>query len=152
MSSGNSFHLVMSKNLLFDKDLTFFFFFTGTETLLLTLCIITYNVVLLDRTTQRFSSCLMLQSTYHLTSVLQGGLEHILSNYPLPNDIILALAKLKVFADDKAVVGKIMISFPNKPWFLHVYITSLLKTLLEKEKSFMISSFSFFFSIFYPFE
>ena len=30
-------------------------------------------------------------------------------------------------------------SFPNKPWFLHVSCTSLLKTLWENEKLFIVS-------------
>ena len=33
--------------------------------------------------------------------------------------------------------------FPNKPWFLHVCSTSLLKTLWEKEKLLVMSNFSF---------
>ena len=41
--------------------------------------------------------------------------------------------------------------FPNKPWFLRVCRTSLLKTLWEKEKLFVTSNFSFSHSIFYPF-
>ena len=41
--------------------------------------------------------------------------------------------------------------FPNKPWFLRVCSTSLLKTLWEKEKLLVNSNFSFFHSIFYPF-
>ena len=41
--------------------------------------------------------------------------------------------------------------FPNKPWFLHVWITSLLKTLWEKEKLLVTSNFSFYRSVFYPF-
>ena len=40
--------------------------------------------------------------------------------------------------------------FPNKPWFLRVCSTSLLKTLLEKEKLFLTSNFSFSCSVFYP--
>ena len=39
--------------------------------------------------------------------------------------------------------------FPNKPWFLHVYGTSLLKTLWEKEKMLVTSIFSFSNSVFY---
>ena len=38
--------------------------------------------------------------------------------------------------------------FPNKPWFLRVCSTSLLKTLQEKEKL-LVMSFSH--SVFYPF-
>ena len=42
--------------------------------------------------------------------------------------------------------------FPNKPWFLPVCITSLLKTLWEKEKLLITSDFSFSHSVFYPFK
>ena len=41
--------------------------------------------------------------------------------------------------------------FPNKPWFLRVCCTSLLKTLWEKEKLLVTSNFSFSHSVFYPF-
>ena len=41
--------------------------------------------------------------------------------------------------------------FPNKPWFLHVCNTSLLKTLWEKEKLLVTSNFCFSHSVFYPF-
>ena len=41
--------------------------------------------------------------------------------------------------------------FPNKPWFLHVCRTSLLKTLCKKEKFLVTSNFSFSHSVFYPF-
>ena len=40
--------------------------------------------------------------------------------------------------------------FLNKPWFLRVCITSLLKTLCEKEKLLIMSNFSFSHSVFYP--
>ena len=42
-------------------------------------------------------------------------------------------------------------SFPNKPWFLCVCSTSLLKTLLEKKKLLVTSNFSFYYSVFYHF-
>ena len=42
--------------------------------------------------------------------------------------------------------------FPNKPWFLHICSTSLLKTMWEKEKLLITSNFSFSHSVFYPFE
>ena len=43
--------------------------------------------------------------------------------------------------------------FPNKPWFLRVCNTSLLKTLWGKREKLLITSdFSFFHSVFYPFE
>ena len=38
--------------------------------------------------------------------------------------------------------------FPNKPWFLPVCSTSLLKTLREKEKLLVTSNFSFYHSFF----
>ena len=41
--------------------------------------------------------------------------------------------------------------FPNKPWFLQVCSTSLLKTQWEKEKLLITSNFSFSHSVFYPF-
>ena len=41
--------------------------------------------------------------------------------------------------------------FPNKPWFLRVCITSLLKTLREKEKLLVTSNFSYSHSVFFPF-
>ena len=41
--------------------------------------------------------------------------------------------------------------FPNKPWFLRVCNTSLLKTLWEKEKLLVTSNFSFSHSVFHPF-
>ena len=52
--------------------------------------------------------------------------------------------------------GKILLEtkfnpFPNKPWFLLVCSTSLLKTLWEKEKLLVTSNFSFSHSVFYPF-
>ena len=42
--------------------------------------------------------------------------------------------------------------FPNKPLFLRVGSTNLLKTLWEKEKLLVTSNFSFFHSVFYPFQ
>ena len=41
--------------------------------------------------------------------------------------------------------------FPNKPWFLRVCSTSLLKILWEKEKLLLTSNFTFSHSVFYPF-
>ena len=42
--------------------------------------------------------------------------------------------------------------FPNKPWFLQVCSTSLLKTLREKEKLLVMSNFSFSHRVFSPLE
>ena len=41
--------------------------------------------------------------------------------------------------------------FPNKPWFLHVCSTSLLKTQWKKEKLLVTSNFSFSHGVFYQF-
>ena len=41
--------------------------------------------------------------------------------------------------------------FPNKPWFLRVYSTGLLKTMREKEKLLVTSNFSFSHIVFNPF-
>ena len=41
--------------------------------------------------------------------------------------------------------------FPDKPLFLRVCCTSLLKPLWEKEKLLVISNYSFSYSVFYPF-
>ena len=41
--------------------------------------------------------------------------------------------------------------FPNKPWFIRVCRTSLLKTLWEKEKLLISNNFSFSHSLLYPF-
>ena len=41
--------------------------------------------------------------------------------------------------------------FPNKPWFLRVYILNLLKTPWEKEKLLVTSNFSFSHDVFYLF-
>ena len=46
---------------------------------------------------------------------------------------------------------RILNPFPNKPWFLRVCSTSLLKTLWEKEKLLVTSNFSFSHSVFYWF-
>ena len=50
-----------------------------------------------------------------------------------------------------AIVWKWVNPFPNKPWFLRVCSTSLLKTLWEKEKLLVMSNFSFSNIVFCPF-
>ena len=64
------------------------------------------------------------------------------------------MTKLTAIADDKLNEAQIMISiffnpFPNKPWFLCVCSSCVLKTLWEKEKLLITSNFSFSHSIFY---
>ena len=53
---------------------------------------------------------------------------------------------------NETVICKCFNPFPNKPWFLLFFSTSLLKTLWEKEKLLVTSNFSFSHSVFYPFE
>ena len=69
--------------------------------------------------------------------------------------LLIALAPfLTPFAIGKtrdSAKGLTLNPFLNKPWFLHVCSTSLLKTLWEKQKLLMTSNFSFSHSVFYPF-
>ena len=46
---------------------------------------------------------------------------------------------------------RIINPFQNKPWFLRVCSTSLLKTMCEKEKLLVTSNFSFSHGVFFPF-
>ena len=48
-------------------------------------------------------------------------------------------------------ISSLINHFPNKPWFLRICRTSLLKTLWEKEKLLATSNFSFSNSVFYTF-
>ena len=61
------------------------------------------------------------------------------------------LQTLSVLESLKFVIWERVNPFPNKPWFLPVCSISLLKTLWEKEKLLIMSNFSFFHSVFYPF-
>ena len=49
----------------------------------------------------------------------------------------------------KWCIGEWVNPFTNKPWFLRVCSTSLLKTVWEKEKRLVTSNFSFSHSVFY---
>ena len=51
-----------------------------------------------------------------------------------------------------AISPRVVNSFPDKPWFLCVSNTILLKTLWEKKKLLITSNFFFFHSVFYPFQ
>ena len=64
---------------------------------------------------------------------------------PFLKNIIADLSNFKAFCRRKVN------PFPNKPWFLRVCSTSLLKTLWEKEKLLVTSNFSFSHGLFYPF-
>ena len=70
----------------------------------------------------------------------------VLLTYPIKGLFGKGLSTL-----EKGKFGNIIIPFPNKPWFLCVYSTSLLKTLWEKEKLLVTSNFSFSHGVFYPF-
>ena len=68
--------------------------------------------------------------------------------HPLPNNKILHLSKYKAVAGQRKKKYGTLNPFPNKPWFLRVCSTSLLKRLLEKEKLLVTSNFSFSHSVF----
>ena len=57
----------------------------------------------------------------------------------------------RVFSPPKVLFPKVVNSFSSKRWFLRIYHASLLKTLWEKEKLLVMSNFSFFHCVFYPF-
>ena len=59
--------------------------------------------------------------------------------------VFSALTKRKTF------ILSMFNPFSNKPWFLHICSTSLLKTLWEKEKLLITSNFSFSHRVFYLF-
>ena len=63
---------------------------------------------------------------------------------PSGNAVILDQSKNLSF-------GKRLNPFPNKPWFLRVCSTSILKTLWGKDELLFTSNFSFSHSVFYPF-
>ena len=61
---------------------------------------------------------------------------------------------LPIFVQNTSVcqsAGRGINPFPNKPWFLSVCSTSLLKTMWEKKKLLVTNNFSFSHSVFYPF-
>ena len=64
---------------------------------------------------------------------------------PAPNNPVFILSEAYSFEIQ-------LTPFPNKPWFLPVCSTSLLKTLWEKEKLLITSNFSFSHTVFHLFE
>ena len=77
----------------------------------------------------------------------------VTSNFSFSNSVFYPFGELSaIFIKSKIVVCKLFNPFPNKPWFLHVCNTSLLKTLREKEKLLVKSNFSFSHNVFYLFE
>ena len=79
-------------------------------------------------------------------------------NYLLPVPfVIFHIIMFIPFKKESLVIGYQIMSnfinpFPNKPVFLCVCSTNLLKTLWEQEKLLVMSNFSFSHSVFYPFE
>ena len=66
--------------------------------------------------------------------------------------IVFEIVSCKLFEFGKSLIFVIwerVNPFPNKPWFLRVCNTSLLKTQWEKEKLLVTSNFSFSHSVFY---
>ena len=55
-----------------------------------------------------------------------------------------------IITEEKKNNNLLINPFPNNPWFLRVWGTSLLKTLWEKEKLLVTSNFSFSHKVFYP--
>ena len=78
---------------------------------------------------------------YHV--ILHGNKVFIMKSY--------SPSKTKTTSFMSSLVTRIN-PFPNKPWFLRVCSTCLLKTLREKEKLLVTSNFSFSHSVFYSFE
>ena len=78
----------------------------------------------------------------------KGLLWSVTSTYELRLKLLIIRSK-----SNCCQIGKNQLNpFPNKPWFLHVCSTSLLKTLWKKEKLLVTSNFSFSHSVFYLFE
>ena len=76
--------------------------------------------------------------------------KNYLFNLSSANAFNLAQPKILLFGNELKTAQSFN-PFPNKPWFLCVCSTILLKTLWEKEKLLVTSNFSFFHSNFYPF-
>ena len=72
------------------------------------------------------------------------------SNFSFSYNVSYSFRELSTtFIKSKIVLCNLFNPFPNKPWFLWIYSTSLLKTLWEKEKMLVTSIFSFSHSVFY---
>ena len=70
---------------------------------------------------------------------------------PLPhNTASRYLAAENIVRNGEIACTYMVLIFQNKPWFLLVCSTSLLKTLWEKQKLLVKSNFSFSHSVFYP--
>ena len=78
--------------------------------------------------------------------------QHLLFPQRFPKDTFSGSSKVMIVKYRvKSCIRHEFNSFPNKPWFLCVCSTSLLKTLWKKEKLLVTSNFSFFHSVFCPF-
>ena len=76
---------------------------------------------------------------------------HPNTNFKFSVTLILLTVNAFNFDWSKSFSVKRVKPFPNKPWFLRICSTSLLKTMLEKEKLLVMSNFSFSHIVFYPF-
>ena len=65
--------------------------------------------------------------------------------------IKIDVVKEKCCLSELSYFSKCFNPFPNKPWLLLVYCTSLLKTLWEKEKLLVMSNFPFAHNVFHLF-
>ena len=77
------------------------------------------------------------------------GKKEIRAISPFPTVFSILLENFPVFSSNLKLSS--VNPFPNKPLFLRVCSTSLLKTPWEKEKLLVTSNFSFSHSVFYPF-
>ena len=100
--------------------------------------------------------------TLHIKSICRWQFNHTILTFkdplerrlpalsPIPPDFKFSdLQMLSIWTSIKFC--HLVNPFPNKPWFLRVCSTSLLKTLREKEKLLVTSNFSFSHSVFYLF-
>ena len=65
-------------------------------------------------------------------------------------DVIPIFRDICLWFEDGQIKMLSINPLPNKPWFLRVWRTSLLKTLWEKKKLLVTSNFFFSHSVFYP--
>ena len=73
----------------------------------------------------------------------------IMSNFSFSHSVFKRLSFLH--SKNQGLFGKGFNSFQNKPWFLRVWSTSLLKTLWDRKKLLVTSNFFFSHRVSYPF-
>ena len=92
---------------------------------------------------------LLLPQCFLKPSHLKSGFCDKGLNVLLMMELVFEAVKIGVDEGENASYLYLFNPFPNKPWFLRVCSTSLLKTLREKEKLLVMSNFSFSHSVFY---